>query len=497
MTRVALLNDTGKLDHFGCKLVSKTLRRLFADHGLDLVLSVPCGVNWDTPEYRRILDTVNLVVVNGEGSLHHGREKYQPLVKIAAHYPAVLINSVLQEMPESWLKYTRLFKFISCRESWSARYARDVHANDRVLIVPDVIFASGVKRAAGGRKGVNLFLATDSANRAKLNTPDFMLASNLNFLRKAATYRRWLTGRFHAVCLAAMWGIPFMAYASNTWKIDGLVDDMGVPEYLVNVWDGLAMMAAKKNEPSLPTVVKQYVLQAEAAVGGLMRQVSLAAGKLPEGCPTGCPPALVDRYVGQAALVLGNGPSINDFDLCALAAGKVTIGTNAIGRVFTPDYYVITDPQAWSRWGDVALSCQAQGSTLVLSKAVFDKVHFPPGREHSTIVLDYSHDNIVGEPVKGGPLYHGRTVGVVALNLAYQMGFRRVEMLGIDGYGVQGDKHFHTEHEDGAHKADERDQVVQANLLRLQAAFYKQGGKLINRSQLGVLGVPEYVPFTG
>jgi hypothetical protein len=40
-----------------------------------------------------------------------------------------------------------------------------------------------------------------------------------------------VTGRFHGACLAMAAGTPFVALASNSWKIEALIEDAGLERW--------------------------------------------------------------------------------------------------------------------------------------------------------------------------------------------------------------------------------------------------------------------------
>jgi polysaccharide pyruvyl transferase WcaK-like protein len=48
-----------------------------------------------------------------------------------------------------------------------------------------------------------------------------------------------ISGRFHGVCLCLKVGVPFLAVRSNTYKIEGLLEDAGFADRLVSI-DALA-----------------------------------------------------------------------------------------------------------------------------------------------------------------------------------------------------------------------------------------------------------------
>ena len=135
MPKVVLVNDTSLFNtHFGCQLVGQTIREQCARVGLDIISSLP--LDFDMKMAKPWLQRADLVVINGEGSIHHRR--HTDLLKLADAYPSALINCVYQENGNQ--PSLNNFRYISARESLSANEIRVNGADCNV--VPDLIFAS-------------------------------------------------------------------------------------------------------------------------------------------------------------------------------------------------------------------------------------------------------------------------------------------------------------------------------------------------------------------
>jgi polysaccharide pyruvyl transferase WcaK-like protein len=154
-------------------------------------------------------------------------------LEIAREYPAVLVNSVFQDNDEN-ASLLENFRYIAVRESRSADYVRAFGFD--VDVVPDVIFASAFVRAYTKNAPVNDIGMSDSVFRQKFRFGPFKWkrafgfpaqCSVVEYLKMLESYRRLCIGRFHGVVLASMLGIPFSSWESNTWKISGLMRDMG------------------------------------------------------------------------------------------------------------------------------------------------------------------------------------------------------------------------------------------------------------------------------
>jgi hypothetical protein len=224
--KTVTVNDTSDV-HFGCKLTMEVYREQLERVGIELIGTVKMQDKWN--RHRPLLDKADLVIVNGEGSIHHGRR--QDLVDIAFEYPCVLLNAVYEDNPPN----DNIFKFklITARESESqAELPYDVK------IVPDMVFASSTLRNyRKWTKGTRVVGVTDSAN----GTPGFSLSrSPEKYLETLLRCGRVCAGRFHAIVSCAVLGIPFSAYDSNTHKNQGLMYDMAA-EHLYSEKIGDAM----------------------------------------------------------------------------------------------------------------------------------------------------------------------------------------------------------------------------------------------------------------
>lgn len=229
--KVALINDTGLFEsHFGCQLVSQTYREQFARLGLDLALSLPR--DFDLNQVSAELDKMDLLVVNGEGSIHHGRCHH--LIALASRFPAVLVNCVYQQNPPDW--DLGGFLYVSARESLSAaEIERQGCACD---VVPDIMYASMFLHSFHKPEPKRQIGITDNVRKEKWKVGPFCLKKKKGFppnrsmaadyLRELCFYERLCIGRFHAVVAASVLEIPFSSWDSNTWKTKGLMGDMGV-----------------------------------------------------------------------------------------------------------------------------------------------------------------------------------------------------------------------------------------------------------------------------
>jgi hypothetical protein len=212
--------------------VGQVFREQFKRVGLDLVISLP--KLFDLFSVRTILSQVDLVIINGEGSIHHGRNLH--LLELANQFPSILVNCVYQENPT--IDAIRNFKYLTARESLSA--AEITKTGAECSVVPDMIFGSSLVWSYHREAAKNDIGVTDSVIKEykglrilkrkvshDITAHDHTPGSIMN---KLSSYQRICAGRFHAAIIATILDIPFSAWESNSWKIQGWMKDMGLSE---------------------------------------------------------------------------------------------------------------------------------------------------------------------------------------------------------------------------------------------------------------------------
>jgi hypothetical protein len=271
--KVFLVNDT-YLDnrHFGCEMVSATFREQFARTGLELTGSATKHL--DPARHAAKLDAADLVVINGEGTLHHNRSRN--LLELAARYPSVLVNAVFEDNAET-AHLLKDFRLIACRESLSARYVGSLGFPAEVC--PDVIFASAFIRAFSPEPPQHDLGLTDSVRWRRSRLGPIRLKRKFGFpaecgivdyLKTFTSYRRLCIGRFHGVALASMLGIPFSSWESNTWKTRGLMRDMGA-EHLHFTTQQEAIAHVPRD---FPESIRQFAAAAPGRIEALFDRIA-------------------------------------------------------------------------------------------------------------------------------------------------------------------------------------------------------------------------------
>jgi hypothetical protein len=121
---------------------------------------------------------------------------------------------------------------------------------------------------------------------------------------------------------------------------------------------------------------------------------------------------------GETAVVIGNGPSLNDIPLNELGAKYLTFGSNKIYRKpFTPDYYCIIDE-------DMLLNCELPRDFE--PREMFIRAEAGYGNPIYPVVLNGFSTDISNFVVMGG------TCTYALLQIAFYMGIKTVLLVGVD-----------------------------------------------------------------
>lgn len=275
MKTAVLLNDTSLRFHHGCSRVSRQIKLLLREHDIAVTASSHAHTDWTkNSAFLKQLQTADVIIINGEGTIHHGAARAQPLLDIitsplSANRPICLINALWQNNPQSWADIAGQCAIVSVRDSQSAKELAAAGVSD-VRLVPDLsLTGTGVARGPSPqgiivgdsvRYEIRKLLAAQAQSlqahyiptktlQSRLWTfspaaavlwrvyngifsgkvPQFSMAQDdhqyLNILSQAAGH---ITGRFHGVCLSILAQTPFLALTSVTSKVQTLVNDAGL-----------------------------------------------------------------------------------------------------------------------------------------------------------------------------------------------------------------------------------------------------------------------------
>lgn len=283
-----VVNDTRVDRHHGCWRVMRTLLDRAREAGIEVIATAPAHADWRSDAaFLKGFDAARLVIVNGEGTIHHDRPAGERLLDVAAAandrgVPAALINLSWQDNGPRLAGKLAGFALISAREQRSADAIIAAGAGCRVVpdlsLYPEVAapparagvgFTDSVVREAGlaledarrrlgGRPAPIQFGSPGLSGRvrdlreavglADLGRPAFMtrallarwrafdarVADDAAYMALIAGLNLLVTGRFHAATFALAAGTPVLAVESNTDKIASLFEDAGLdPQRLV------------------------------------------------------------------------------------------------------------------------------------------------------------------------------------------------------------------------------------------------------------------------
>ncbi|MXP47952.1 hypothetical protein GRI43_11205 [Altererythrobacter luteolus] len=288
MVRAVLLNDTRIDRHHGCTTVVETIGTLSARNGIEIIASSPAHHDWHADaEIAGAIKSADLVIVNGEGTVHHDRPAGLKLLDVGRFArehgtKAALINSTWQANGADALRALEAFDIVTVRESASeAELAVHGHHARRI---PDLALyhqpeISALRSGVGycdsvqGPKALALYeqmwaigaqplplvqldmqpmtvlrwLLRFGPTKAAIFNPAHALKALRGTVQdyreqepsrdvttgKVGTKQLVVTGRFHMMifCLGAH--TPMLALSSNTHKIEATLADAGLQPWRV------------------------------------------------------------------------------------------------------------------------------------------------------------------------------------------------------------------------------------------------------------------------
>jgi len=204
----------------------------------------------------------------------------------------------------------------------------------------------------------------------------------------------------------------------------------------------------------------------------------------------------------RRAFVLGNGPSLNKVPLERLKP-EVTFAVNRIHLIYPrtswrPTFWVSADRSQYGRQGDDIEFHVLQGYPCYIRKDMFKDVRFydPEWGENplpdTVNLFDHcGHIQVDRNPSTGWhlPLFCSMAGSVsVAMQLAFQMGYDPVYLVGCDGrYSPNKVNHFDADYVNYDMYSEERVKMTLANLAaghkHARDAFAKAGRSLFNATE--------------
>lgn len=279
MKNVLLINDTSEECHIGSCNVIKNICYLCKQNNMRV--SNTCTRHFITDQspskMKTALDSAEIVIINGEGSLHHHprrNTKWFPKIldRIPKDKKIVLINSLWQRMDNLGKESIEIFldkiDLIAVRETYSYNdMIRLYPKTEKIIVIPDIIFATEFLEAKVGYgdsvdrkkrkmlKEKNNYLPLSYIEAGTyLDIKKINLPSIIPYVTWLKSLELYVTGRFHGLCLSAMVGTPFLVFPSNSHKIEAILDDMNCPELLIHSLDEVE----QKKEIAIQSISKAY-----------------------------------------------------------------------------------------------------------------------------------------------------------------------------------------------------------------------------------------------
>lgn len=286
---VLVVNDTRVDLHHGCNRVMEAIDHLLDTNGMKAVTYLSRGKNLKE-QVLQYINSVSIVIVNGEGTIHHDSDDAKNLLEVGAvardrGVPAVLINSSWEANGPGFLAELKNFSIIALRDSRSACEIREAGYSVRVVpdlsLVPSMPLNSGklhdrvgfsdnvdrikalsldrCRRKLGASvvsvaydksdlMGWYRFVRAGVSLRNDLIDPfrfvrllrmrsSLWRESDSNtslFIDKVSSLSLLVSGRFHACTIALAVNTPFVSQPSNTSKIEAFIQDVGLEGWRMN-----------------------------------------------------------------------------------------------------------------------------------------------------------------------------------------------------------------------------------------------------------------------
>jgi polysaccharide pyruvyl transferase WcaK-like protein len=289
MKKALIVNDTSYENHHGCEIVIKNIHKLLEKNNIKVIATNPTGVDWSkNRKFIRSIYKADIVIINGEGTLHHAQPRAKKLITIGKYIkekhaiPVVLINATYQDNNATFIKYLKYFDLIYVRDRISKFELLEIGIPSNV--VPDLTYYNVYD--PGEKSHSNMIGLTDSVdiklseklynfstqsalysymplltnektranfqsiiNYCKFYTKKsikyllfragyalnhssvreiFYISGHKVYIKEISNLKLVITGRFHVLCFALQTLTPFIVINSIYHKYEGMLDDIGI-----------------------------------------------------------------------------------------------------------------------------------------------------------------------------------------------------------------------------------------------------------------------------
>lgn len=295
--KILLVNDTSLICHHGCNLLMNTMYSLLKKQNFIIKKKIFYEENY--LHYLSRINDFDLILINGEGTIHgknnSDKNKVNEIIEfikfVKKNYkiPIVIFNSTIASLKKKQLKILKSVDKIYVREKYSYNYLNKEKIKS--IILPDLLSLLTIKNNKGNRSVIVTDSSIQKTTKKLLSfatlkkytfTPilynnylrylryfiiKFVLKFKVTFLVNFYLYLKNLylkkflgeiskfnfiiTGRFHGIfiCLALM--KPFYTFQSDTYKIKGLMDMIGIKNRIIDINDVNHLRFSKFNKSEI------------------------------------------------------------------------------------------------------------------------------------------------------------------------------------------------------------------------------------------------------
>lgn len=232
---VCLINDTSYC-HAGSVAVVQRISEVLMSQGY-VLYKVPTNSQVD---FNKMSECV-AVVMNGEGTCHHGAAEHFLLAMSKAQsqgIPTYLINTLWQDMPAKWAPVIQKMDGVCVREELSARHMKERHGR-RPTVIPDFSYHATLTEEPsldfkGGLVYGSWFVHQKQPySEAYLAAQQWRMGLSKSrswskIVRSLGTASIYLTGLHHGVYAACKARCIFIPFWRSCYKITGLFQSAGV-----------------------------------------------------------------------------------------------------------------------------------------------------------------------------------------------------------------------------------------------------------------------------
>jgi len=141
--KATLLNDTSASNHYGCQIVIENIYKAASHAGIEIIHAVPVKADWQVERHLAAIRQSDIVLVNGEGTLHSAKPAARTLASVAKYCKSsgkkcYLFNTVYENNDEEIANLVREFDKVFVREGLSKENLLSVGID--AVVVPDMVF---------------------------------------------------------------------------------------------------------------------------------------------------------------------------------------------------------------------------------------------------------------------------------------------------------------------------------------------------------------------